>query len=533
MTGYQGYRLQPGHASPAISSTSTSISNPRPNGVRAFHICLNPDSLEEFPELLDFMVDAGMHQIWLPAFFYGYWPYQEEARMKWHRTIEERGIKTGVINIPLGHPGDSLGAMHGNIPLTPPEHWSMGQYPDGRQFSGTSLHPPASEENVAAVRKLAEEGAREIFLDDDFRLAVTPGMIGGCFCDKHKKQFLDTGGYAESDWEELLDAVHHRNPTPLLRSWIEFTCDELTNSFQQQQAVAPDARLGNMVMYFGSEKAGIRLNDYRNALFRVGESKFSDPLFTPIKGKTDALFSCLFHRRYAQPELAYSETTAYPADQLSARNIAAKLAITTLADVRNTMFMSGLTPYPIEHWDTIIPAMRHNAALHEYVAGMKPQGPLKHYWGDYNRLVGNDDPYSLFLALGIPFAVCDVPADDGWTFLSDADTQGFRDGAFKATGTRFITRQAIADNSDVNDLRTVPETLEGLFSLKHEIIQQLDESVPYVVEDIPIICAWYPEANTVLVWNPAEETVSVTLRFGKSDYNIQLEGLEINRVYLS
>jgi hypothetical protein len=33
-----------------------------------------------------------------------------------------------------------------------------------------------------------------------------------------------------------------------------------------------------------------------------------------VKGKTDELFSALMHRRFARPELAYSEKTAFPSD---------------------------------------------------------------------------------------------------------------------------------------------------------------------------------------------------------------------------
>ena len=45
-----------------------------------------------------------------------------------------------LINVPLGHPGDSLGAMAGNVPLTPPRHWRLAKFPDGRTYAGTSLH---------------------------------------------------------------------------------------------------------------------------------------------------------------------------------------------------------------------------------------------------------------------------------------------------------------------------------------------------------------------------------------------------------
>ena len=105
---------------------------------------------------------------------------------------------------------------------------------------------------------------------------------------------------------------------------------------------------------------------------------FSDDAFSPVKGKTDELFSSLFHRRFVQPELAYSETTAFPDQRLSLRNKVAKLAVSTLSDVRNTMFMCD---FPKEHWPTLAPAMKRHAAIHAKIAGHTPRGPLKHFLG--------------------------------------------------------------------------------------------------------------------------------------------------------
>src|SRR5438105_1131410 len=79
--------------------------------------------------------------------------------------------------------------------------------------------------------------------------------------------------------------------------------------------------------------------------------------------------SVSFHRRFTSPTLAFSETTAYPANALSANNMAAKLVISTMADVRNTMFMSGLTPLPESYWAALAPAMRNNANHHQRIAG--------------------------------------------------------------------------------------------------------------------------------------------------------------------
>ena len=128
------------------------------------------------------------------------------------------------------------------------------------------------------------------------------------------------------------------------------------------------------------------------------------------------MFSSLFHRRFVRPELAYSETTAFPDRQLSLKNKVAKLAVSTLSDVRNTMFMCD---FPKEHWPTLAPAMKRHADIHARIAGHAAHGPLKHFWGEASRYVGDDNPYSLFMALGVPFEVTGEPARDGFTFLSE------------------------------------------------------------------------------------------------------------------
>lgn len=110
-----------------------------------------------------------------------------------------------------------------------------------------------------------------------------------------------------------------------------------------------------------------------------------DDSFGSLQGKTNELFSALFYRRFLRPELAFSETTAYPADRLSARHLAAKPVISTLADVCHNMFMSGLSPFPRTHWEMLAPAMRKQAQLHRRIAGQRLAGALKHFWGEAGR----------------------------------------------------------------------------------------------------------------------------------------------------
>jgi hypothetical protein len=494
-----------------------------PAAVRTYHLSISPDALQADPDLLEFAHRAGVTDVWLTGFLYGHWYYPIEKTRPWAERAERLGMAAHWINVPLGHPGDSLGSMSGAVPLTPPRHWRLAVRPDGTTFAGTSLHTPATDENCAALRKLQAAGATRVFLDDDFRLAQGPGVIGGCFCEEHKRRFLERTGFGESQWRALREAVAQRSLTPVLRAWVEFTCDQLSACFRAQQAAAPSIRLGNMIMYLGAEKAGLRLPDYREAPFRVGELMFDDASFTPVKGKTNELFSALFHRRFARPELAYSETTAYPADRLSARNMAAKLAVSTLSDVRNTMFMSGVTAFPKAHWQTLGPAMKRQAEQHRRVAGHARRGPFKHFWGEASRYVGDDNPYSLFLAVGVPFEVTDAPAPDGYSFLSDADAAAATE-RHAAGGAQLIARPRSGLPAGV---RGVQESLAELFTLKREVAPRLErDGVPYVEGETPVVCAWYPTARAMLLWNLSERREALTLHHRGGRREVSVDGLD-------
>ncbi|NOX65715.1 MAG: hypothetical protein GXO85_07925, partial [Chlorobi bacterium] len=314
-------------------------------------------------------------------------------------------------------------------------------------------------------------------------------------------------------------------PSKILRSWIDYICDKEYNMFKALQDATPQMEIGIMVMYLGAEKAGIALDKYGDVPFRVGELMFDDKGFGRVKGKTDELFSSLFHRRFIKPELAYSESTTYPEDALSAKNMAAKLTISLLSDVRNTMFMSGINAFPIEYWKTLDPAMKKSAELHSEIAGHKPKGPFKHFWGWDSRLVGTDKPFSLFLASGIPFEVINNITKEGWIFLSDEDAQSVAEGRVLAKNNNLVVRNEAKVMG--NDFIQIDETLEDIFAFKKLIIPLL-KNTPYVEGDIPVIFSWYPTAGKALLWNVNEEKQNYNVkRDGKIIHSVAIDGLDV------
>lgn len=489
---------------------------------RRYHLSVSIDALSNDPALLDIVCEAGITDVWPACFFHGSWGHSLEDVLAWKKRIEAKEMQVHNITVPLGHPTFTEKApdYSANVSVT---GWKAGMRPDGKRYYGVSIHTPATQANVEAVAKIKTTDPGIIFLDDDFRLAPSPADIGGCFCEVHRTAFLQRNGYRSEQWDELLDDVQARRLTPIVRSWVNDACEELTGSFRAQQEVAaPEAALGIMVMYLGSEKAGIRLTDYQNVPFRVGELMFDDESFQPVKGKTNELFSSLFHRRFVSPESAYSETTAWPPDRLSAANMAAKLAITTISDVRHTMFMSGVVPFPRTHWSTLASAMRKQRALHEQIRGNNSAGPFKHFWGEHSRWIGDANPYSLFLALGIPFEVVERPPRDGWTFLSEWDAGAAASGLLKSDGTTLVYRPG---KVKLEGGLEVAERLDDLFAFKHRVISQLRD-VPTIAEDIPMVCAWYPSADSVLLWNLTEQKQDVTLCYKDSRQSHSLDPLD-------
>ena len=172
--------------------------------------------------------------------------------------------------------------------------------------------------------------------------------------------------------------------------------------------------------------------------------------------------------------------------------------------------------------------MKKSAQLHEELAGFKPSGPLKHFWGWDNRWVGTDDPFSLFLASGIPFEVVEDISSDGWIFLSDEDARAVAEGRLKAKEKNLVIR----NRAKVSGSHFIPmdEKIADLMAFKQQIIPSLKET-PYVDGEIPVVFAWYPAANKALVWNVEETKQTFQIkRAGQLIRTVTVDGLDVELI---
>lgn len=481
---------------------------------RVYHLSVGSETVASKPELGEAWKEAGVKHLWLTLFHRGRLSAPRETFERAIRRTFELGMTPHFLSVPLGHPTQpQVGKF--------PKGWKPALRYDGHQIFGVSCHAPADQACIDSNRFIQEKiGPNEHFIDDDFRCADTPNEIGGCVCPECREAFMKGTGTNDAAWDELIESLKKNDDTPLVRLWVDWQCDLLTDLFRRTEAAAPEVDLGIMVMGMGSERAGIRLEDYRGKLFRVGEWMFSDQQYDPLKNKTIEMFSVLFHRRFTEPGRTFSETTIAPENSLCKENMASKLVFSTFADVRNTMFMC---PIPIDYWPFFAKRMKRESAFHEVLRGKTPRGPFKHFWGKAARYLASYNAYSLFLAAGVPFEVCGELPADGWTFLGDNDARSLERGEISSPGTRCIARGA----SESGKFSQLGETMESLFEFRRPLLPGFQkERIPYIEEETPIVCGWYPEARAVLLWNPERTDKTVHLCLADRKTAVELPALE-------
>ncbi len=472
----------------------------------------NPDAIKLNAESMAALwKEAGVTDVWLNPYSYGLFPAPDRFEAGVRRALDF-GYNVHFITVPVGHP-DARFAPEIEARWKPYEHFN------GSSGWGVSVHEGCAEDCVKSVRRIADTyGSCDVFLDDDFRFAVQPENVGGCVCAECRADFMKKSGFSDSRWDALIADLRAGRDTKDIRQWLDYFCDRMTKTFRDTQAASPEVDLGIMIMGMGSEKAGIRLDDYKDALVRVGEWMFNDATYNLTKNKTIELFSSLLHRRFVPAGRAFSETTII--QDLSAENYTSKLSVSTISDVRNTMFMC---PIPASYWGLIAPRMKRERDYHNRIVGIKARGPFKHFWGLADRYSPGYNAYSLFLACGVPFEVCDEIPENGWTFLGDYSAQEMERGELTSKGSKCASRM----NSASGRFFQVPETFEELFKFRKTLLPEFQkQGVPYVEEETPATLSWYPEAKTIYLWNVENEKKVVTVRLRDKTFSTTLKGLD-------
>jgi len=78
-------------------------------------------------------------------------------------------------------------------------------------------------------------------------------------------------------------------------------------------------------------------------------------------------------------------------------------------------------------------------------------------------------------------------------------------------------------------VQAVPESLPDLWAWRRELLPRLNNT-PYIEEETPVVCVWYPTAQSVIIWNLSPQRQHLTLCGGSERRSISVEGLDVELV---
>jgi len=520
------------HASSAELHAATEPTPAHRGRPITFNLCVHPVEFMEDRNLGKLLVDSGIEKVWLAGWFYGQWSYDKGKLLEARRMAEAAGLKTALVNVPLGHPGNSLGEVEKLVPLTIPDHWRYRLNVDGQEVRHCGCLNDASwQDNLTSLREAHRMGFREVFMDDDLRLSVGPGVIGGCFCPECIGRFKAQTGVSDAEMDEVRRQVRGRIRGEALMRWLEFHGRRLTAFINDCNVIAPDLSVGVMVMYMGCEQAGIELEHLRDRLFRVGEGHFDDGSFGKVTGKLTELASAMFHMNYADPRLAYSESTAFPPTALSAENLGRKVAVPLMAGVQNVMFMSGIRLFPKSYWPVLSAHIRRARDLVRQLPDERPTGVLKLWFGPGARSVAGSWPMIDCLGLGMPVEVVPQVTPSGVYLVQAEDVP-------------FLPLNLLADPKGTVVTAAVPRPVgakcawidvgrdwPGRWRAKQALMARMGDA-PYISGTTPIAVQWFRRSKKLLVWNVNETGQNLEVVYCQRAQQMRLGSGEVSLIPL-
>lgn len=319
----------------------------------------------EFSTRLKWMKQAGVKHLWLFGYFYGHHESDPEQIYRARILLENEGFQTGVISLPVGHPGNSLNPDDPSLDLAIHPKWHYRIDRQGRnEYFISCIDEAMISCNHAAAVEYAQMGFSRHFFDDDLRLGNWGSQIGGCFCDHCIEQFNLQAGLKLT--RERLTAALDHDPK-IQEAWIRYNCDKLTG-FMRRTMIS-NMQSGIMVMHNGGPQHGISIPDIKAAvpdcMFRVGELHFSDQSYATIEGQKSLADSVRNHLALIGDHPAYSETTVFPAAAMSPENWLHRIRLEISLGLRNIFLMSGTWFYTEPYWKALAAALPYLNELTE------------------------------------------------------------------------------------------------------------------------------------------------------------------------
>lgn len=303
-------------------------------------------------ELLLIMKVAGVDQFWLHGYFFGHMATPIPEMIQAKERLEAFGFEVAVINVPIGHPGNSANPDDPTLDFSLPVSWRYRIDRLGNPvYFCADIEAVMIEESAAAMHELKAAGFTQVLMDDDLRQGNWGAEIEGCYCEYCLAEFNEGWQHNETR-ESLGQRLDSIEITTELQDWVAFQCSKVT---QYMSAMAiPGIELGTMVMADGDERHGLDLAEIQAAVpdcfFRVGEHQFNDDTFGNPNGKSWEYISTLKHLNRIPRDKAYSETTVFPDRALTAENLVYKAKMALALGIPNIMVMSGLCVIQADYW---------------------------------------------------------------------------------------------------------------------------------------------------------------------------------------
>jgi len=496
--------------------------------------------------------DAGVNTIWLYGFFFGKLWSPIEDMVKAAGLLRENGFEVGVIQLPVGHPGNGLNPDDDTLDLQIPGHWRYRINREGQPvYYCAAIEENMIKDNAQSLNDLKAAGFTRFFMDDDLRSGVWGERLSGCFSEQSIAEF-NRVYHRNIDRLTLVDALDNNRDIQLLKEWTEYHCDKLTGFMEAM--VLPDTEVGIMVMHLGDERQGIDVAAIKkripDCLFRVGEFHFGDGNFGTPEGKASEWFSILYHLDVMGREHAYSETTIFPARALSPENFIFKAKLALMAGIPNLLFMSGTWLITEEYWQRLgaeLPALEE---LEKACSISEREYPIHIAYGTRGH-AEEVKPILLPILAGLPVKPVRVSEEESATsgaycllFFGDYELTSEWERRFSFYRTILMDQTAFERNKDkiatlgYSKIEIWDYALGSTISLveiellRHKLLQRGLPCYPLLTEGSNVSLTWFKEAHSVMLSNFQDELQSVTISYGDNQYEVVLAPLEIVQLKL-